>query len=492
MSKGPVVNQLYFRVIEDIRYVMSHLEVAKYIAQERQELARAWLHLLAFVQGMYPQHRIINIHVEEEDEDWRSAYLLEVQMATVHPLFVAGAAASGNGEVRLNNIPEHKPENDLGKTGCEKSISDLDVMGPAKVGCHGGEAAAVACSTSGGPVLDVEMYNVTSVVDVRPPSEASAKVGERREATVGSTMGMTMSAPLTWLISECTQVLDIWLALDVSRGIVKSGHKGIDVGHRPGLRGGLWWWGRGLNQGVMEPTDSEAERVSQGRGRTMQEWLQGGRHFLVPVAPAASANQAADMDVDVLHPRGGKGVLVGKSARPEWWMGLDTDVSWAGVGQLFEDNEWPAVDYDVSKQEVSYHVPLHRMLGLLLHKALELYSSESDGFLVREGSSAANSGFLEGGRLLAELFPTQYQVPGFAAVLMEHPLRLQVLCAQVLAGMWRHNGYTASVLCDLYHNVHWWVLWVPSIVMKSKLIKSSGQRKRKTIESKNMNVSWHI
>jgi hypothetical protein len=33
-------------------------------------------------------------------------------------------------------------------------------------------------------------------------------------------------------------------------------------------------------------------------------------------------------------------------------MNLDTDVSWAGVRQLFEDNEWPAVDYDVSKQEV--------------------------------------------------------------------------------------------------------------------------------------------
>jgi hypothetical protein len=33
-------------------------------------------------------------------------------------------------------------------------------------------------------------------------------------------------------------------------------------------------------------------------------------------------------------------------------MNLDTDVSWAGVRQQFEDNEWPAVDYDVSKQEV--------------------------------------------------------------------------------------------------------------------------------------------
>jgi hypothetical protein len=49
--------------------------------------------------------------------------------------------------------------------------------------------------------------------------------------------------------------------------------------------------------------------------------------FSVPVTPVASAIQAADMDID-------------------------TDVSWAGVRQQFEDNEWPAVDYDVSKQEV--------------------------------------------------------------------------------------------------------------------------------------------
>ncbi len=75
--------------------------------------------------------------------------------------------------------------------------------------------------------------------------------------------------------------------------------------------------------------------------------------FSVPVTPVASAIQVADIDIaDVLHPGVGKGVLVGGSAWPELWMNLDTDVSWAGVRQLFEDNEWPAVDYDVSKQEV--------------------------------------------------------------------------------------------------------------------------------------------
>jgi hypothetical protein len=51
VRKGPVLNQLYFRAIKDIQYVMSHLEVTQYIAQECQELARAWLHLLALCKA---------------------------------------------------------------------------------------------------------------------------------------------------------------------------------------------------------------------------------------------------------------------------------------------------------------------------------------------------------------------------------------------------------------------------------------------------------
>jgi E3 ubiquitin-protein ligase UBR3 len=188
------------------------------------------------------------------------------------------------------------------------------------------------------------------------------------------------------------------------------------------------------------------------------------------------------MDVDVLHPGVGKGVLAGEKVRPEWWMGVDVDVSGAGFGQLFEDDEWPVIDFDVSRQEVSYHIPLHRMLGLLLHKVLERYSAQSAGLLVRgEGLSAADSGLLQGSRrLLAELFPARFQVPGFAAALMEHPLRLQVLCAQVQAGMWRRNGHSTSGLCDLYHTVHWWVLWMPCILVKAIFNKSprSGKRKR--------------
>jgi E3 ubiquitin-protein ligase UBR3 len=510
VSKAPIVNRLYFRVLEDIRYVMSHLEVAQHVAQDRLELARTWLHLLAFVQGMYPQRRITNMHVEEESEEWGSAYLLEVHMAPIHPLFVAGAAASGNAEVSIDKIPEHKSQNDLGTAGCEKSNCDLDASKPAKVGCSDGEAAAaVACSSSSGRTeSDVEMYDATSLVGVSCcPSEVNVKVGDRRKAAEGSTTGMTMSGPLTWLISECTQVLATWLALDSSREIAKSGQVGIDISQGSGLRRGVQWrgrgWDRGMNQNVVEPPPAapaaagEGEGgVTQGRGRTIREWLRRGRHFSVlepralsevvqersvPVT-TASTNQAADMDVDVLRPGVGKGVLAGEKVRPEWWMGVDVDVSGAGFGQLFEDDEWPVIDFDVSRQEVSYHIPLHRMLGLLLHKVLELYSAQSAGLLIRgEGLSAANSGLLQGSRrLLAELFPARFQVPGFAAALMEHPLRLQVLCAQVQAGMWRRNGHSTSGLCDLYHTVHWWVLWMPSILVKAIFNKSprSGKRKR--------------
>lgn len=140
---------------------------------------------------------------------------------------------------------------------------------------------------------------------------------------------------------------------------------------------------------------------------------------------------------------------------PEWWMGTEGANSALASGQLFEDEEWPAVDFDVSRQEVSYHIPLHRMLGLLLHKALGLHSAKSETRSSKDGAFTDNDVPVDSEKFLAQLLPPRFQVPGFAAVLMEHPLRLQVLCAQVQAGMWRRNGHSTSGLCDLYHTVHW-------------------------------------
>lgn len=132
-------------------------------------------------------------------------------------------------------------------------------------------------------------------------------------------------------------------------------------------------------------------------------------------------------------------------------MGPEALASATILGQLGEGNEWPAVEFDVSRQDVSFHIPLHRMLALLLHRALDYYRPK------QEESSGKDKTLLSDGEnsFLGEILPEKFRVPGFAAVVMEHPLRLQVLCAQVQAGMWRRNGHATIALCEVYHTVHW-------------------------------------
>lgn len=132
-------------------------------------------------------------------------------------------------------------------------------------------------------------------------------------------------------------------------------------------------------------------------------------------------------------------------------MGPEALASTTLLGQLGAGNEWPAVEFDVSRQDVSFHIPLHRMLALLLHKALDFHSSKQGESSGKDGAPLSDGE----GSFLGEILPSKFRVPGFAAVVMEHPLRLQVLCAQVQAGMWRRNGHATSALCELYHTVHW-------------------------------------
>ncbi|CAM8910449.1 unnamed protein product [Rhodiola kirilowii] len=115
--------------------------------------------------------------------------------------------------------------------------------------------------------------------------------------------------------------------------------------------------------------------------------------------------------------------------------------------------EWLYVDYDVSLQEISVHIPLHRLLAVLLHKALEKYC----------GASAVTAGISSwpGGPSLAlnqeffDHFLSGCSTYWFSSFVMEHPLRVRVFCAQVYAGMWKKNGYAALYACELYGNVQW-------------------------------------
>lgn len=263
---------------------MSHLEVSKYVAERRPELTRAWLHMLALVQGMYPQRRITSNQVEEENDDWGSAYFLENQMATIHPFFVAGAAEASNASLGLEQMPLSKSSACSG-FGSEASSSRDSVSRLDKVGCTMSEPNMTVLTSSGGPSgPDVEMRDVTVTVNAVENAYSGRAPYSTEKVDVGdvSHSSMTIPASLAWLISECIQVLDTWLALDVAR-----------EGSRPGHC---------------------EEEGSPSRVSKFRDWLRRTRRFQV-LEPrvwsdavredafdttAASRNSTADMDVDVL------------------------------------------------------------------------------------------------------------------------------------------------------------------------------------------------
>ena len=105
--------------------------------------------------------------------------------------------------------------------------------------------------------------------------------------------------------------------------------------------------------------------------------------------------------------------------------------------------DWPDIHYDVSFQAISVHLPLHRLLSLLMGKALRMCYGEST---LHHGVNDFFS------YVLGDFHPC-----GFSALVMEHVLRVRVFCAQVIAGMWKKNGDTALVSCEWYRSVRRYV-----------------------------------
>ncbi|XP_015925189.1 E3 ubiquitin-protein ligase UBR2 [Parasteatoda tepidariorum] len=100
------------------------------------------------------------------------------------------------------------------------------------------------------------------------------------------------------------------------------------------------------------------------------------------------------------------------------------------IGVELANHSASCIEYDVSSNAVSIHLPLVRYLaGLLLHLDQYNLSYEGPQFLM-EGVERCS--------------PEQ---------LMELPLRTLVMLAQFRAGMWRRNGYSLLNQVYFYHNV---------------------------------------
>ncbi|PVV02036.1 hypothetical protein BB560_003520 [Smittium megazygosporum] len=73
-------NRRYFHIFHDMRYLASALSVPEWIATEKQFL-NAYLGFIALFQGMSPNKRAQDVHVEFEDDTWVHAFNVTLQVA---------------------------------------------------------------------------------------------------------------------------------------------------------------------------------------------------------------------------------------------------------------------------------------------------------------------------------------------------------------------------------------------------------------------------
>jgi hypothetical protein len=70
-SQPALASRLYAGVGDDLRYTLSHLEVAHLLVHERRILAEHLLEVFAVAQAMNVQRRKTDVHVEHESDAWK-------------------------------------------------------------------------------------------------------------------------------------------------------------------------------------------------------------------------------------------------------------------------------------------------------------------------------------------------------------------------------------------------------------------------------------
>ncbi|XP_043711855.1 E3 ubiquitin-protein ligase PRT6-like [Telopea speciosissima] len=409
------------RVIEDTHFVMSNVEVPKYITHEQPDIARTWMRLWAFVQGMNPLKRVTGLITEEENENMHMPFVLGHFIGLIHSVLVAG--------VFPVNFAEEMEDNAL--VVVDKQDSDYtDGLGHMKVGRLSQESSV--CSTTGR----------SSTVDCTS-KEVEGKVGRLR----------SVAPSVCWLTFECLRAIDNWLALNLTFG---APFNFLSPDTSSGIGSSFSLLKRTLSK-IRRGKDTSVYHAPSARGRlTTSIELHGGH---------GSSSSCGDVGMSIdLEDH----MLVQDSSTTD---PTEVDLECASSTVNSDENilesdcaaemealrvlslsDWPHIIYDVSSQDVSVHIPLHRLLSVLLQKALSCYCES----VATEINDASSTSLLPRPRydffrqVLAGCQPN-----GFSAFIMEHPLRIRVFCAQVHAGMWRKNGDAAILSCELYRSVRW-------------------------------------
>lgn len=389
---------------------MSHAVVPRYVIYEQQDILRTWLRLLTFVQGMDPQKRETGLHIEEENENVHLPFGLDHSVANIHTLLVneafSAASSSSSSEETADAMSFHA---------FKQNPDDMDSIRHAKVGRLSQESAA--CNVFG------RSSTVTS----------ASRVDEVCSDTISST--------IMWLTYECLKVIDSWLGTEnVLGGFPNMFAENASMASSCKV------------YSLRKPSALESRKISSKveKGKFIFEKVAGkskdhNRQY------SSRIYSGLQMSIDNEH-----GVSLGEDNQ---LMDVTNDTVTVEDYSMETDalhflsfSAWPNIVYDVSSQDISIHIPLHRLLSLLLQKALRSSFSESV-VPSATGASSSNLSFEYVDFFKSVL--TDYHPYGFSAFVMEHPLRIKVFCAEVNAGMWRRNGDAALLSCELYRSIRW-------------------------------------
>lgn len=339
------------RVIEDVRFVMTHVSVPLYVVHERRDIFKSWLKLLAFVQGMSPQRR--EAGVEEDNDNIIYPFAICHSFSNIHSLLVAGSfSTAGAIDSESNAFP----------TTYKQDVDDGDnLVRHAKVGRISLSQGSSVCRFSG----------------------FTSKVSELK-------LDNPVPSSVTGLTFECLRSIENWLAVDNTSG-----------------------------------TCSSKTSLTRRNFLAFTKTLSKIRFNL--------SSESSDIDSN----SAGSSVGFNDGA-----MAGECSIKLESL-RFLSLSGWPDITYDVSSEDISVHIPLHRFLSLILQKAFKRCYEESVN-----PELLITSNFFE--HILGGSHPY-----GFSAYIMEHPLRIRVFCAQVHAGMWRKNGDIPVLSCDLYGSVRW-------------------------------------
>uniref|UniRef100_M8B5B3 E3 ubiquitin-protein ligase n=1 Tax=Aegilops tauschii TaxID=37682 RepID=M8B5B3_AEGTA len=375
------------RLLEDTRYVVSHEEVSKYVAYERPDLTRSWIKLLSLVQGMDPQKRVTSIHVEDENENLASPFMLGHYLGIIQNLLMKGAFSS----------PGQQESTDV--TVCSTAIKGMESaenQRHAKVGRVSQENLCLKAI------------------------ESWLEPGPRRRK-------------LSSLDASSTDARNFLALLEDTLTINKGGSsKQIgDVGMK-------------VNEGSQIDDAADYHEVVGSPAQESDDMMlidQVGSPQAGNDAGKGKMNKSSNgLDVQ-LHSE--NAISVALTDGSLLYAHPDSRIDELGILNM---TSWPRVVFDVGSQETSFHIPLHRMLSLLLRKAIKKCFGEDAK--PEECSVVQSKEFFS--QVLGGFKPY-----GFASIVMEHPLRVRVFCAQVRAGMWRKNGDAAILSAEWYRSVQW-------------------------------------